>query len=762
MRKLAMLFAILCLAVPAALAQTTAVTATLTDPAGSTWVAGTCTAQWTGTGNPSTTSGQSFNTKPACTVNGSGVMSVTVTDVAYIAPPAASWKFCATPGVVAPTAQYCVTVAATGASESISAQIQAVLVAPSVTGGPLAQAYADSEVTAVNGNQYYNLTSNTFRCYAAGAWGGCAQGAGGGFTLATPNGTLSLNAACASGGACTADVNPADVVTSFNTRTGAVTLTAADVNAVGAITNATTGNAATATALSNLGSGSAISPPLYLMSLLNTADITGPQTYLTSTLTAGQFFTSPQGGDIYTDATGFRDPRILHYGSNYFLAYTNLTGTGSGAVNNIGLAKSSDLQNWTDLTSTTPNWSAYFTGSENAVWNGSWFTDPVSGTVYFFFATCLYSTPVCTPYQVTFNPANQTFGTPTAITLSPTRAYSDVMSVWYESGTYYALDQSLVSGTYYIELLSTTSLSSASWTISGTSNWASWGGALEGGATAINNGTLYAFFVTYGGGSLYYSTCSTPAAPTSCTWSAKTIVPTLRTVYTGTAGTIDWVDMAQLEDLQSLSNLHQLILSGSTITQFNPQAIDYPQGGSVYAPNLPSGGTDNLSSNLGVNTSNYNMAYWAFFYHGGTGSSSNYGGLGISGFNPSISWFGNGGVTVGGGSSPATPPANSAAATAFEAIGTKFTVFGCSVSATTGAASAGVMTLGANTCSVVITMNGATGVSAAHGWSCHANDETTAAGNPVYETGSTATTATLAVSALAGSTDVVDFACLAY
>jgi hypothetical protein len=38
-------------------------------------------------------------------------------------------------------------------------------------------------------------------------------------------------------------------VTSFNTRTGAVTLTAADVNGVGAITNSTTGNAATATAL---------------------------------------------------------------------------------------------------------------------------------------------------------------------------------------------------------------------------------------------------------------------------------------------------------------------------------------------------------------------------------------------------------------------------------------------------------------------------------------------------------------------------------
>lgn len=49
------------------------------------------------------------------------------------------------------------------------------------------------------------------------------------------------------------------LVTSFNTRTGSVTLTAADVDAVGNITNSTSGNAATATALaatpSNCGTG---------------------------------------------------------------------------------------------------------------------------------------------------------------------------------------------------------------------------------------------------------------------------------------------------------------------------------------------------------------------------------------------------------------------------------------------------------------------------------------------------------------------------
>ena len=95
--KRALALASLILAAAPLVAQTTVVTGTLTDPNGTTWIEGTCTATWTGTGNPSTTSGQSFSKTPVCTVNGSGVMSVTVTDVAFIQPPAASWQFCATP-----------------------------------------------------------------------------------------------------------------------------------------------------------------------------------------------------------------------------------------------------------------------------------------------------------------------------------------------------------------------------------------------------------------------------------------------------------------------------------------------------------------------------------------------------------------------------------------------------------------------------------------------------------------------------------------
>ena len=102
--------------------------------------------------------------------------------------------------------------------------------------------------------------------------------------------------------------------------------------------------------------------------------------------------------------------------------------------------------------------------------------------------------------------------------------------------------------------------------------------------------------------------------------------------------------------------------------------------------------------------------------------------------------------------------------TGVQSIGTKFTATGCtSITSTVGGATAGKFTIGANTCTVVITMNGATGQTASNGWSCYANDETTAAGNTgLYFSANNSTTATLTVPATAASSDVIDFACMAF
>jgi hypothetical protein len=96
--------------------------------------------------------------------------------------------------------------------------------------------------------------------------------------------------------------------------------------------------------------------------------------------------------------------------------------------------------------------------------------------------------------------------------------------------------------------------------------------------------------------------------------------------------------------------------------------------------------------------------------------------------------------------------------------GTRFTATGCtSITSPVGGAAAGKFTIGASGCTVVITMNGATGITAPNGWSCHANDETTAAGNTgLYFSANNATTATLTVPAGALANDVIDFGCLGY
>lgn len=92
--------------------------------------------------------------------------------------------------------------------------------------------------------------------------------------------------------------------------------------------------------------------------------------------------------------------------------------------------------------------------------------------------------------------------------------------------------------------------------------------------------------------------------------------------------------------------------------------------------------------------------------------------------------------------------------------GTKFTTTGCSVSATTGAATAGTYTSGTSgTCTVVITMAGATGLTAPNGWACYASDRTTVA-DLITQTASSATTATLSGTTVTG--DVVSFGCIGY
>lgn len=97
---------------------------------------------------------------------------------------------------------------------------------------------------------------------------------------------------------------------------------------------------------------------------------------------------------------------------------------------------------------------------------------------------------------------------------------------------------------------------------------------------------------------------------------------------------------------------------------------------------------------------------------------------------------------------------------AYASTGTKFTLTGCSAGTTVGGASAGQFASGTTgACTVVITMNGATGLTATNGWSCNASDLTTPA-NLFDQSATTTTTVTLTGTTVSG--DTITFHCEAY
>src|SRR5208283_4595673 len=84
---------------------------------------------------------------------------------------------------------------------------------------------------------------------------------------------------------------------------------------------------------------------------------------------------------------------------------------------------------------------------------------------------------------------------------------------------------------------------------------------------------------------------------------------------------------------------------------------------------------------------------------------------------------------------------------------------GCSESSLIGGASAGKFTVGTSSaCAIVLTMGN--GASAAHGWSCWANDETHVPTVAIRETGSSTTSVSLLMTVT--GRDVIDFGCVGY
>ena len=94
-------------------------------------------------------------------------------------------------------------------------------------------------------------------------------------------------------------------------------------------------------------------------------------------------------------------------------------------------------------------------------------------------------------------------------------------------------------------------------------------------------------------------------------------------------------------------------------------------------------------------------------------------------------------------------------------VGTKFTISGCTAGTTVGGATAGSFASGTTgACTVVITMNGATGLTATNGWACHASNTTTPANLIDQKSPVSTTQATLSGTTVSG--DVITFGCIGY
>jgi hypothetical protein len=380
----------------------------------------------------------------------------------------------------------------------------------------------------------------------------------------------------------------------------------------------------------------AVSPAsgMFITQTLSDHDTSGPQTYTSSDGIGQNIIYGSQLSDIYKDSFGFRDPRIIKIGSVYYETYTRSTGS-TNTSNYIGLASSVDLEHWTVIT--TPNWSSFFHGTEQTIANGGWFYDPASNTWYLTWGTFDWTAANSQAYYVTFNPTNNTFGTPQAFTFSPARSsYTIVMAMWLSGGTYYALLQSTGSGGggTFVELASSSSIS-GTWNVIGQNNFAGWGAVIEGAAqVTMPDGSWRVYWVDLGGGNVHYSNLPLAdiGSPTSG-WSAPEIVQ-----FPGYFGLYDWIDVRYYVDPTTYQNINNLA-AGS------PRSAIVGDGGAVggpaplnvtvtnasssgfftwadteLAPNLATGAS--VIRLLGQSATTGDSGFWNFTYQGANSASN--------------------------------------------------------------------------------------------------------------------------------------------
>jgi hypothetical protein len=213
-----------------------------------------------------------------------------------------------------------------------------------------------------------------------------------------------------------------------------------------------------------------------------------------------------------------RDPSIMKYtDGKYYIAYTDpTTASCCNPEDHFGIAVSSDLIHWADLTTVKAGVPAV-----SRVWAPEWF---IEGDVVRVVANIDTGNelPDFQPYVFTAqNSALTAWSGPTALGIGADYIDTYVAKL---GSTYHAFIKS--ETTRYLEHATAPSLTGP-WTFVGKDNWAGWGSGLEGPAIVQLDNGQYRMYVDPQAGGV---PCQTMTSSDLNTWSAKASIP-------GAAGT---------------------------------------------------------------------------------------------------------------------------------------------------------------------------------------------------------------------------------
>lgn len=177
----------------AAISQTTAVTATITDSDSTVWINPQWSVQFVPNPNfpqlssysiggvPITSNTYSQYIQVSGTGNGSGVISTTLLDNGQVLPAGSTYRFVIQSQTSAPATTY-TPVKVTGASQSLTSYLSSSSIAPRFPATQQAFGYADAEISTIPqpGGYYYNVVNSIQRVWNGSTWTNSGGGGGGG------------------------------------------------------------------------------------------------------------------------------------------------------------------------------------------------------------------------------------------------------------------------------------------------------------------------------------------------------------------------------------------------------------------------------------------------------------------------------------------------------------------------------------------------------------------------------------------------------